>query len=90
LLYQVQLQLLDRQARIKLKMKYFIDEFITHTSLPPFFNLSSINNDKYSGLRGFKLIKYSKSELIRFLNIYNNKKKIFPNVILESNLIIIK
>jgi hypothetical protein len=55
-------------------MKYFIDQFITRTSLPPFFNLSSINNDKYSGLRGFKLIKYSKSELIRSSNVYIQRK----------------
>jgi hypothetical protein len=52
LLYQVQLQLLDHQAKSmnveKIENKNFL---FLRTSFAPFFNLSSINNDKYSGLR---------------------------------------
>ena len=38
------------------------------TPLTPFFNLSSINSERYSGDLQFKLIKCSKSLEIIFLN----------------------
>ncbi|RNA24766.1 hypothetical protein BpHYR1_000460 [Brachionus plicatilis] len=42
--------------------------------LTPFLSLSSMNNDKYSGTRSFKLTKCSKSALIRFLNNLSSLK----------------
>lgn len=46
------------------------------TPRTPFFNFSSMNNDKYSGDLGFKFKKYSKSAAIICLNILSSLKEL--------------